>query len=275
MTDTDARRPTPLRQRGAPGPAGRAVPGLRSRRDDAAVATREGLMPVHPEPRAVPHLWRWADLLPLAARSADLVPVGRGGERRAISLGNPGPARRPVHHADPVGRDPVPGAPRGRPRTPAQPVGVPVRPAGRGGVDGRGRGPGRDAPRRPAADARLGVPRAPERVRHSRWRGWTAWTSRWSPRPTRDSSSSARTRYGHRATPERSYSERLWGAARPHPGRPGRDPPGVPADGLPLGAHRRGPRRPAGTGGRRDPRGARSRATPRSGTPTRPAAATR
>jgi gentisate 1,2-dioxygenase len=52
--------------------------------------TREGLMPAHPQPRAVPHLWRWADLLPLAARSADLVPVGRGGERRAISLGNPG-----------------------------------------------------------------------------------------------------------------------------------------------------------------------------------------
>ena len=52
--------------------------------------TREGLMPPHPEPRAVPHVWRWADLLPLAARSADLVPVGRGGERRAISLGNPG-----------------------------------------------------------------------------------------------------------------------------------------------------------------------------------------
>jgi gentisate 1,2-dioxygenase len=52
--------------------------------------TREGLMPFHPQPRAVPHLWHWADLLPLAARSADLVPVGRGGERRAISLGNPG-----------------------------------------------------------------------------------------------------------------------------------------------------------------------------------------
>src|SRR5580700_8669860 len=52
--------------------------------------TREGLMPFHPKPRAVPHLWRWADLLPLAARSAELVPVGRGGERRAISLGNPG-----------------------------------------------------------------------------------------------------------------------------------------------------------------------------------------
>jgi gentisate 1,2-dioxygenase len=52
--------------------------------------TRDGLMPSHPQPRAVPHLWRWSDLYPLAARSAELVPVGRGGERRAIGLGNPG-----------------------------------------------------------------------------------------------------------------------------------------------------------------------------------------
>ena len=52
--------------------------------------TREDLMPFHPQPRAVPHLWRWAQLYPLAARSAELVPVGRGGERRAIGLGNPG-----------------------------------------------------------------------------------------------------------------------------------------------------------------------------------------
>lgn len=52
--------------------------------------TREGLMPAHPKPRAVPHLWSWDTLYPLAARSGDLVPVGRGGERRAISLGNPG-----------------------------------------------------------------------------------------------------------------------------------------------------------------------------------------
>ena len=52
--------------------------------------TREGLMPFSPEPRAVPHLWRWARLYPLAARSAELVPVGRGGERRAIALANPG-----------------------------------------------------------------------------------------------------------------------------------------------------------------------------------------
>jgi salicylate---CoA ligase len=52
--------------------------------------TREDLMTTTPQPKAVPHLWRWSQLLPLAARSADLVPVGRGGERRAIGLGNPG-----------------------------------------------------------------------------------------------------------------------------------------------------------------------------------------
>lgn len=48
------------------------------------------LMPVHPKPRAVPHVWKWAELLPLAQRSGELVPVGRGGERRAIGLANPG-----------------------------------------------------------------------------------------------------------------------------------------------------------------------------------------
>lgn len=51
---------------------------------------REGLMPVAPSPRAVPHVWPWRELLPLAARAGDLVPVGRGGERRAIALANPG-----------------------------------------------------------------------------------------------------------------------------------------------------------------------------------------
>ena len=25
------------------------------------------LMPLHPRPKAVPHVWRWADLLPLAS----------------------------------------------------------------------------------------------------------------------------------------------------------------------------------------------------------------
>ena len=48
------------------------------------------LMPMHPRPRAVPHVWHWAALLPLARAAGDLVPVGRGGERRAIGLANPG-----------------------------------------------------------------------------------------------------------------------------------------------------------------------------------------
>lgn len=48
------------------------------------------LMPRHPRPKAVPHVWRWRDLFPLAQASGELVPVGRGGERRAIGLANPG-----------------------------------------------------------------------------------------------------------------------------------------------------------------------------------------
>jgi gentisate 1,2-dioxygenase len=48
------------------------------------------LMPIHPKPRAVAHVWKWSSLLPLAEKSGELVPVGRGGERRAIGLANPG-----------------------------------------------------------------------------------------------------------------------------------------------------------------------------------------
>lgn len=50
----------------------------------------DDLMPMVPNPKAVPHVWKWATLYPLARRSGDLVPVGRGGERRAIGLANPG-----------------------------------------------------------------------------------------------------------------------------------------------------------------------------------------
>ncbi|WP_324786947.1 cupin domain-containing protein [Streptomyces sp. H51] len=53
------------------------------------------LMPAHPRSRAVPHLWRWQRLRELAARAGDLVPVGRGGERRAIALANPSLGGRP------------------------------------------------------------------------------------------------------------------------------------------------------------------------------------
>lgn len=48
------------------------------------------LMPIHPKPRAVTHVWKWSKLLPLAEKAGELVPVGRGGERRAIGLANPG-----------------------------------------------------------------------------------------------------------------------------------------------------------------------------------------
>jgi gentisate 1,2-dioxygenase len=50
----------------------------------------DDLMPVHPKPKAVPHIWKWSKLLPLAKESGRLVPVGRGGERRAMGLANPG-----------------------------------------------------------------------------------------------------------------------------------------------------------------------------------------
>lgn len=48
------------------------------------------LMPTSPRPAADPHVWRWAHLLELARHAGELVPVGRGGERRAIALANPG-----------------------------------------------------------------------------------------------------------------------------------------------------------------------------------------
>jgi len=55
----------------------------------------ENLMPMSPQPSALPHVWKWSTLYPLAKRSGDLVPVGRGGERRAIGLANPGLHGRP------------------------------------------------------------------------------------------------------------------------------------------------------------------------------------
>lgn len=53
------------------------------------------LMPAHPRSRAMPHVWRWESLLRLAATAGDIVPVGRGGERRAIALANPALGGRP------------------------------------------------------------------------------------------------------------------------------------------------------------------------------------
>jgi gentisate 1,2-dioxygenase len=54
-----------------------------------------GLMPLEPRSKATPHLWQWSTLLELAAAAGELVPVGRGGERRAIALANPSLGGRP------------------------------------------------------------------------------------------------------------------------------------------------------------------------------------
>lgn len=53
------------------------------------------LMPAHPKSKATPHLWRWSRLAELAAQAGRIVPVGRGGERRAIALANPSLGGRP------------------------------------------------------------------------------------------------------------------------------------------------------------------------------------
>ena len=53
------------------------------------------LMPLHPTTRATAHLWRWDTLVELADRAGHLVPVGRGGERRAIALANPSLGGKP------------------------------------------------------------------------------------------------------------------------------------------------------------------------------------
>jgi gentisate 1,2-dioxygenase len=53
------------------------------------------LMPKHPKSKAVAHLWRWDRLKELAAQAGRIVPVGRGGERRAIALANPALGGKP------------------------------------------------------------------------------------------------------------------------------------------------------------------------------------
>ncbi|GAB2657679.1 cupin domain-containing protein [Nocardia goodfellowii] len=67
-----------------------------ARNSTAPLWTQTGnLMPESPAPAAVPHVWQWSELLDIARRSGELVPVGRGGERRAIGLANPGLAPTP------------------------------------------------------------------------------------------------------------------------------------------------------------------------------------
>ena len=55
----------------------------------------EQLLTPTPQPKAVPWLWSAATMKPLARRAIQLVPVERGGERRVLSLQNPGLGGRP------------------------------------------------------------------------------------------------------------------------------------------------------------------------------------
>jgi gentisate 1,2-dioxygenase len=48
------------------------------------------LLTEHPMPRAIPWVWRAAEMYPLGERAIRAVPLDRGGERRVLSLGNPG-----------------------------------------------------------------------------------------------------------------------------------------------------------------------------------------
>ena len=50
----------------------------------------ESIMPLQPKPKAVPWLWKWQTLHDIAERSGKLVPIERGGDRRATALSNPG-----------------------------------------------------------------------------------------------------------------------------------------------------------------------------------------
>jgi gentisate 1,2-dioxygenase len=55
----------------------------------------EQLLPAHPRPKAIPWLWSARTYHPLAARAIQLIPIERGGERRVLSLRNPGLGGRP------------------------------------------------------------------------------------------------------------------------------------------------------------------------------------
>jgi gentisate 1,2-dioxygenase len=53
------------------------------------------IMGVRPNPSTRPWLWRWSDLYAVAKRAGELVPIERGGDRRAIALSNPGQGGMP------------------------------------------------------------------------------------------------------------------------------------------------------------------------------------
>jgi gentisate 1,2-dioxygenase len=52
------------------------------------------LLTEHPMPRAIPWVWRAADMYPLGERAIRAVPVNRGGERRSPRVTCSSPSRR-------------------------------------------------------------------------------------------------------------------------------------------------------------------------------------
>lgn len=101
MDDTTAASPVHLTMRAGPGQP-EPSPQLQALYDDferellVPLWTGIGeLMPQQPQSQAAPHVWRWQRLLALAEQAGQLVPVGRGGERRAIALANPSLGGRP------------------------------------------------------------------------------------------------------------------------------------------------------------------------------------
>ncbi len=54
-----------------------------------------GIMPKEPPLAAIPFAWKWKTLKELAERSGELIPIDRGGDRRVLSLSNPGLAGQP------------------------------------------------------------------------------------------------------------------------------------------------------------------------------------
>lgn len=53
------------------------------------------IMGLTPSPKTKPWLWRWDDLYAVAEEAGRIVPVERGGDRRAVALSNPGQAGMP------------------------------------------------------------------------------------------------------------------------------------------------------------------------------------
>ena len=171
-------------------------------------------MPAVPNPAAVPHIWHWTDLYPLAQRAGDLIPVGRGGERRAIAIANPGLAPMPYATPTIVGGHPISGSRRNSAAASSQPERFSFRFGGRWGLDGRRRRPGGDASRRSADDRGVAVPRPPQpesgTYGMARRTGYPAQlTHRCRLLRIRQ-----RQRRASLKTPQISRSERLWA----HPG---------------------------------------------------------